>query len=197
LTNHKDNIICEQLVGLAKERDSALAKVYSQHRDSCFSYIFKNSGSTEDAKDVYQEAIIVFYENVLSGKFNGKSAIGTYLYSIVKFKWLNSIKQKGMQVRHKEQIAKDSTVYIDAVKDLVRTESEAQILAVLDTVGLKCKKLLIASFYHQHSIAEIAKIMSFSSEQIVRNQKYKCLKKLRKIVSNSPEIEAILKAYER
>lgn len=79
---------------------------------------------------------------------------------------------------------------------MIDNEKKAQVLEVLNLLGESCKKILIESIYHNASMKEIAESGNFSSEQIVRNKKYKCIKKLKELIAERPSLMKILKAYE-
>ncbi|NND63916.1 MAG: sigma-70 family RNA polymerase sigma factor [Flavobacteriaceae bacterium] len=177
------------------EREKALKEIYQTNRMKVCSYILANSGSAEEAKDAYQEAVIAFYENVRDGKFKGESAIGTYLYSITKFKWLNQLKKDKIRTGHHEKVKQDE-IDEGPMAVLIEGEQRNQIMAVLAELGDRCKELLIQNMFYNSSMKEIAKVGKYSSEQLVRNTKYKCLKKLKEMVSARPQLEMILRSYE-
>ncbi|GAB5399655.1 MAG: hypothetical protein Aureis2KO_12400 [Aureisphaera sp.] len=180
--------------GSKAERNSALKVLYVNNREKVSSFVLRNNGSEEEAKDIYQEAVISFYENVRDGKFKGESAIGTYLYSIAKFKWLNQIKKDQIREGHHEK-AVDRNIQDSPLMSLMEGEKKQNVLQILDELGAVCKQLLIENLYHNASMKEIAAGGDFSSEQVVRNKKYKCLQRLKEIIRMKPSLIPILKGY--
>ncbi len=148
-----------------------------------------------EAIDVFQEAIISFYENVRDNKFSGDSAISTYLFSIARFKWLNQLKKDKTRKAHHSKIVSEEILEQDVSEIIINKEKQGQVLDVFNLLGEACKKLLIQSIYYGTSMKEIAEKEDYSSEQIVRNKKYKCLKKLKSIVIERPDIIKMLKGY--
>ncbi len=183
------------ILGSATEREQALGEIYRLNRIKAGSFVLSNNGSDEEAKDIFQEAMIAFYENVRDGKFKGESAISTYLYSITRFKWLNQIKKNQIRMDHHQKVefetSEEGTMF-----RLIEGEKRNLILDVLEQIGPKCKQLLIQNMYHNASMKEIASSEGYSSEQLVRNTKYKCLKKLKELVTAKPQLESILRSYE-
>jgi len=178
--------------GSKEQRDRALGIIYSSNKKKVCSFVLSNSGSEEEAKDVYQEAIIAFYENVRDGKFKGESAISTYLYSITRFKWLNQIKKNMVRKAHHENV--DQETFMDSpMAILIEGERKAGVLEVLTQLGSSCKELLIENIYHGASMKEIVQSGLYSSEQIVRNKKYKCLQKLKELIRAKPALIKLLK----
>ncbi len=155
-----------------------------------------NSGTIDEAKDIFQEAMIAFYENVKKNVFKGESAIGTYLYSIARFKWLNQIKKDNVRTEHHKLSEEPEQLHDSALTEMIDNEKRAQVLDVLNLLGESCRKILIESIYHNASMKEIAESGNYSSEQIVRNKKYKCIKKLKELIVASPSLMNILKTYE-
>lgn len=181
--------------GSNANRELALSHVYQSNKDAVFSYILKNSGSLDEAKDVYQEAVIAFYENVRDNKFKGESSIGTYLYAIARFKWLNQIKKKNMRRDHHHKLEVEE--FDDGpLATIIDIEKQRRVLEVLDELGTSCKKLLINCIYHNASMKEIVAQGDYSSEQIARNKKFKCLQKLRALIVTKPALLKILKEYD-
>jgi len=177
------------------KREQALKIIYQTNKEKVCSYILSNSGSQDEAKDVFQETIIAFYENVQNNKFKGDSTIGTYLYSIARFKWLNQIKKNSTQMLHNTKYEQNEGFYQSPLATIIEDEKKAQVLEVIESLGEQCKKILIANIYHNASMKEIAKSENYSSEQIVRNKKYKCLQKLKELISANPALIKVLKGY--
>jgi len=178
--------------GSKEQRDKALGFIYRYNKEKVCSFVLSNSGSEDEAKDVFQEAVIAFYENVRDGKFKGESAISTYLYSITRFKWLNQIKKNTIRKGHQEGVEQDQFTE-SPLATLIEGERKAGVLEVLEQLGASCKKLLIENIYHGASMKEIANNSSYSSEQIVRNKKYKCLQKLKELIRAIPALIKVLK----
>ncbi|MEM7085510.1 MAG: sigma-70 family RNA polymerase sigma factor [Bacteroidota bacterium] len=178
--------------GSKEQRDKALGTIYRSNKEKICAFVLSNSGNEEEAKDVFQEAVIAFYENVRDGKFKGESAISTYLYSITRFKWLNQIKKNTVRKGHQESVAQDQFTE-SPLATLIEGERKAGVLEVLGLLGTSCKELLLENIYHGASMKEIAKSGLYSSEQIVRNKKYKCLQKLKKLIGAKPALIKVLK----
>ncbi|MEM7187860.1 MAG: sigma-70 family RNA polymerase sigma factor [Bacteroidota bacterium] len=190
-----DKELLELLAGSKTDRDRALGEIYRANREKVCSYILGNSGSMDEATDVFQESVIAFYENVRDGKFKGESKIGTYLYSIAKFKWLNQIKKNNIRSGHHEK-ASMATVVESPMVPMLEQEQQHRVKELLGALGESCKQLLVENLYHNASMKEIAASGGYSSEQIVRNKKYKCLQKLKALINEKPALKKVLLGYE-
>jgi len=131
--------------GTLPERNKALKIVYQANSNLICSYILKNRGSIDEAKDVFQETMIAFYENVRDNKFKGESTIATYLYSIAKFKWLNQLKKKGVRASHHDQL-KPNEFEASPLATLIDAEKQDAVLGVLTKLGEPCKKIVDSQY---------------------------------------------------
>lgn len=156
--------------------------------------MLSNNGNVDEAKDIYQEALIAFYENVKSGRFKGDSTIGTYLYAIARFKWLNQLKRKGMVLEHQKHIEPVDSYAESPLVDIINKEKKDKVLSILGQLGESCKQLLVESIYHNTPMKDLVADGVYSSEQIARNKKYKCMKKLKALLTESPELVEILRS---
>src|SRR5579862_9223390 len=82
------------LEGLAKNDRKAVETIYRQYYNMVQSMILGNSGYPDDARDIFQEAMIVLYEKARSGSFELNSQLKTYLYSVCRRLWLKRLSQQ-------------------------------------------------------------------------------------------------------
>lgn len=175
-----DNKIIELLkVG---KQDKAFLTLYKNY-PQVEKLILSKGGSKEDAKDVFQEALIIFYEKVRTTDFKLTAAIGTYLYSVSRFLWKDEfIKRKGQQKVDLffEFTSEEET---ELQKAIEREAKFKQIESVLTQLGDKCLRLLKLFYYEGLSMKIIASKVGLKSEKIAKNQKYKCLERAKLKVS--------------
>lgn len=169
-----DNKIIELLkVG---KQNKAFLKLYKNY-PQVEKLILSKGGSKEDAKDVFQEALIIFYEKVMNTDFKLTSAIGTYLYSVCRFLWKDEhIKRKGKSTVNVdiEFTSEEETEFQAAIE---REEKFKQIEDVLSQIGEKCMQILKLFYYDGLKMKAIASKVGLKSEKIAKNQKYKCLER--------------------
>jgi DNA-directed RNA polymerase specialized sigma24 family protein len=56
--------------------------------------VMSNSGTEQEAKDIYQEALVVFWQKSTSKKLVLTSKISTYIYSICQNLWRKELDRK-------------------------------------------------------------------------------------------------------
>ena len=62
--------------------DKTLKMIYRQNYQVVVSFILNNGGTLQEAKDTYQETVIVFCEKLKQDGFELNCSIKTFLYSI-------------------------------------------------------------------------------------------------------------------
>jgi RNA polymerase sigma factor (sigma-70 family) len=174
--------------------DKAIRYMYDTYYDMLKIYTCQNSGTDEDAQDVFQEVLVSFIDVVKKDKFRGESSIKTFLFTMNRNTWLNELKKRG-RAEKRETIfenQKDSTL-MDVSHIMAENETRKQILSIVDELGEICKQILLAYYYENLSMKEILINVEYESEQALRNKKSKCLKQLEQLLTANPIMAKTLK----
>ena len=145
------------------------------------SLIINNNGSPDDARDVFQEAMIVLYEKARSGSFELHCQIKTYLYSVARRLWLKRLQQAR---RFSGEIAATETAVAveEDLADHVRRDEEFGMMEkAISGLGEPCKSLLEAFYIQKKNMQEIASGFGYTNAENAKTQKYKCLMRLKKL----------------
>jgi RNA polymerase sigma factor (sigma-70 family) len=170
-----------------KELDRVLRFLYREHYGLLENYVTRNSGSEEDAADIFQEVIMAFVNLVQAGKFRGESSIKTFLYALNRNTWLNEIKRKGRaETREMKYEIGTEKIEVNADAVIENREMNAALMKTVEDLGEACKKILLLFYFENLSMKEILASLPYENEQVVRNKKYKCLKKMEEMVSANP-----------
>jgi RNA polymerase sigma factor (sigma-70 family) len=169
------------LKGLAHNDRKAVETIYKENFNMVQSLIINNNGSADDAKDIFQEAMIVLYEKVRSGGFELNCQIKTFVYSVCRRLWL-----KRLQQQHRYSAPGDSMeVVVPVDEDLEAHEqrnAEFEMMEqAINHLGEPCKGLLEAYYLQKQSMQVIAASFGYTNADNAKNQKYKCLMRLKKI----------------
>ncbi len=163
--------------GILSEKRNVIDKTLARLRDLCFpqvkTYILRNKGSIEDAEDVFQEGLMVLYDNILMDRFQGNSAVQTYLFAICRNKWLSILNKR-------KTIIPEDFAHIQE-QEYLDIDSES-VEKFMNNLSEGCKKVLYAFYFHGSTMREITKQLKLKNEQIAKNKKYLCMKKLMDIV---------------
>ncbi|HET7118515.1 MAG TPA: sigma-70 family RNA polymerase sigma factor [Hanamia sp.] len=177
-TNDQEKALLE---GLAANDTNAIETIYRENYSAIKAFIINNNGYSDDARDIFQEAMIVLFENVKSGSFILSCQLQTYLYSVCRRLWLKKL-QKQNRFNHS----------IEPVHEVVAVENEIELYEkrdgdftmmenALQKIGEPCKSLLEAFYIEKRSMSEIADSFGYTNAENAKTQKYKCLVRLKKL----------------
>ena len=146
-----------------------------------------NSGSRQDAEDIFQEVVVDFIDAVQRNKFRGESSVRTFLYSLNKYAWLNDLKRKGRAMQRETKYDREQeSQETDVSHFMSAREARSQVMTIVAQLGDACKKILVLFYYENLSMKEILEKTDYETEQVVRNKKYKCLKQLEAMLNEQP-----------
>lgn len=171
----------EDLIRELKKGDTRVLRYVYVHLEMIISFVNKNSGTTEDAHDLFQEAVIVFHRNAIKEEFKLTAAISTYLYSICRRMWFNNLKKKKKESNGLSSFeGYDSIEFFEfELPQSADMELTDRIDKALNELGEPCKSLLQLYYYKRLSQEQIKEELDYNSSQVVRQQKYRCLKRIR------------------
>ena len=86
-----DDLILHEI---RNNNEVALRELYKNYYPMVFNLICANNGTEQEAKDIYQEAVIAFYERAQQPDFVLTCKIKTYLYAVARRLWLKRLWEK-------------------------------------------------------------------------------------------------------
>jgi RNA polymerase sigma factor (sigma-70 family) len=173
------------LEGLALNNRKAIETIYKQHYNMVQALILNNSGYPDDARDIFQEAMIVLYEKVKSGSFELNCQLKTYLYSVCRRLWLKRLGQLQRSFSEVENLRETVPVEDELERHEQRNRDFQVMEQSLNSLGEPCRSLLKAYYLEMKSMVEIACEFGYTNADNAKNQKYKCLMRLKKIFSQN------------
>jgi RNA polymerase sigma factor (sigma-70 family) len=172
-----------------RDVDSSLKFLYRSHYEFLGRYVVNNNGSWDDAQDIFQEVMIAFVNLVKAGKFRGEASIKTFLYSLNKNIWLNELKKRSRAQVREMKYEKASDKMEPGMNSVLETrETNEGLTKLMNELGETCKKILLLYYYENQSMKEILTSLNYENEQVVRNKKYKCLKRLEELVTENKSL---------
>ncbi len=181
----------ELLNGLRLRDRKVLLFIYDEFFGMIWDLVKRNSGTIEDAQDLFQEALVVLFEKVHDQEFILTSKIKTFLYAVARNKWLmilRTSRNRGTSVvdTNALEIAQDPSIQ----KDLIRHEKNELMRRHLKSLGSDCQQILVM-FFRGSSLREIGNKMGFT-ESYAKKRKFLCQKRLIEMVkadSRYPELK--------
>ncbi len=172
------------LDGLGRNDHRSIEQLYEVNYPAIQAFILNNNGTVDDARDIFQESIVVLYEKVSAGNFELQSKIKTYLYSVSRRLWLKKLQQ----MQRFGNVLEDEDELISVEEDLEdqkrKNEAFVQMDNALSKLGEPCKSLIEAFYIQKKPMTEIAENFGYTNADNAKNQKYKCLMRLKKLFFN-------------
>jgi RNA polymerase sigma factor (sigma-70 family) len=165
----------EKVVELIKSGDEkALEFLYRKNYRMVVKLIMRNSGTEDEAKDVFQDALIVFWEKVRGNRLVLTSKISTYLFSVAQNLWRKELDRK---LRNTGEMKEGVSL-----PEWERQEKVEVIQKCLKSLSETCRKILTLYYFDQLSMVDLAKEMGFANADTAKTKKYKCKTELDKLV---------------
>jgi DNA-directed RNA polymerase specialized sigma24 family protein len=158
----------------AEDREQLFIALYKSAFPSVARYISKMGGSFDEAKDIFQDALVIYYEKAAAGSVSIKTNEKAYLLGISKHLWLRKFKDNVLR-------SPIDGIDLEAAAD-EEDYSENMLMHYLATAGKKCMDLLRSFYYDNVPLADAATLFGFSGVRSATVQKYKCLEKVRETI---------------
>lgn len=163
-----------------------LEDIYSRYRSDFLAFAANFSIGAEDAQDIYQDAVIVLYENIVSGRLKQMSStLKTYLFAIGKYKIFNM--KKGVlastDIGHLENMVDENQ--FDGL--MLRETQIKKMEEAYQNLGSKCREILRLFYYESLSIDEIRTRLGYQSKDVVKSQKSRCIRQIKDTLLGSNE----------
>lgn len=204
------------LNGIKQRKDSILEYLYKEYFPQVQRIVLKHGGNEQDARDLFQEGLIIIFNRLLKNELEIRSSFHNYFIVLCRFIWFrqNNIK-RGLVYGTDEADADAFDVTDDT---LAEDEGEAGDAGtarspadtVREVIGDKeygeylenqsekiyqrhyrklpgdCKRV-IRMFFRKRPFKKIAKRMNYTSEEYGRRKKYLCMQQLMKMINEDPE----------
>ena len=151
-------------------RETLFIECYEEVFPKVAKYIRRKGGDLEQAKEIFQEALVLYYEKLVRYDFDPEVGDKAYLMGMVKKRWLKHLdKFKSMEDLER----------IEVVEDQTRQPLKHLLLGYLKQSGERCMELLQSFYYEKLTMRQVANRFGYASERSATVQKYKCLEKVR------------------
>ena len=171
----------EVVLGILNNSEEALNKLYVGYFPMILQFILNNNGDEEDAKDVYQEAIIVLYNKIKSGDFELSSKLKTYIYSVCRRIWLKKLSKESKKAINVTDFEDIEAVETDMEVHEEKDKQFEQMQSALQLLGEPCKTIIQDFYINNMSMQDISEKFGYTNTDNAKTQKYKCLQRLKKL----------------
>lgn len=171
----------ELLRRLVEHDRNAVESIYRNYYPVIQRLVVSNNGTSDDARDIFQEALIVLYDKAKSGSFELQARLKTYLYAVSRKLWLKKLQHDRNFVADLNGAGETVSVEEDVERFEQRNRDFDLMEEALQKLGEPCKGLLESYYTQKRSMTDIARDFGYTNADNAKNQKYKCLMRLKKI----------------
>lgn len=175
--------------------EGPVQKLYEQYFEEITRQVCANGGNRDDGSDIFQEAVLVLIEKVRTGQFRGESGIRTFLSAIARNLWLHELRTRSRRNNREVVYMNGERAVEQSSERFIAGNMTDQLERVLEQVGEPCRKILTGFYYENKSMREILVDFDYENEQVLRNRKTRCMKKLKSLIASQPELLTNLKSY--
>lgn len=173
----------EWIQSLKNGQTATLDVIYLKYKTGFIDFAKRYPIAVDVALDVYQDSIIILYENILKGKLNQlKSSIKTYLFAIGKYQIFAYLKEESQfESLEDVELVENMTLFeIDTSEDRLKLLQQAYL-----QLGPKCQEVLKLFYYEGLNLEDIKNKLSYDSKNTVKSQKSRCLKQLKDTIQTN------------
>lgn len=173
----------DYIEGILKNDEKLVEEIYAKNFLPIVRFVQNNSGSSEDARDIFQDALIIIFKKSQEGKLVLTSSFSTFLYAICRNLWLKKLRKKSSS----EVTIPDGEEYMsddDLDGDITKQEKFALYKQKFTLLDESCQKVL-KLFFEGKSMKEIGDKLGFTL-QYAKKRKYKCKNKLVELIQKDP-----------
>ena len=171
----------EVVLGILNNSEDALNKLYIGYFPMVLQFILNNNGDEDDAKDVYQECIIILYNKIKTGDFELTSKLKTYIYSVSRRIWLKKLAQHSKKSNNITEFEDIAAVETDFESHEAKDLQFEKMGSALSNLGEPCKTIIQDFYINNLSMQDISEKFGYTNTDNAKTQKYKCLQRLKKL----------------
>lgn len=163
---------------LLADRERTLTHLYQRTFPVVRRYVQQHGGTTQDAKDVFHDALTAFYEKVVSETLVLSASASTYLVAVCRNLWRQELSR-----RTRQPLVSLADEHAQVAEEAEAAEQPPlSVLEQVERLGERCKDILLAFYYFQQPLEQIAAAHQYRTVRSATVQKFKCLERLRNSV---------------
>lgn len=171
----KQQLLLEEM---RSNRENSFGIIYKNYYGPIEHHVLRNSGSIDDAQDLFQDVMIVLIKQLDKKDFVLRVKLGTYVMAIAKNLWLKKLRDstsnESFSVKHEQLLSNEMSVTFEK-----ETGYAQQLKRLFKKITSHCNRLLHDIYYTTKSILQIQQEYGYTTKHNAHNQKHKCIQQLR------------------
>jgi RNA polymerase sigma factor (sigma-70 family) len=173
------------IVALCQGDEALLREIYAKHSRELLRWVLQNSGTAEDAQDLFQDGLMAIYGRYCGRDFELTSPFGALLLAICRRKWFDRLAQKKREQNVRNTVAEgyeEESPAWEAAEEAVQQQARQQVLAAaFGLLSEQCRQLLSMIMAGQSGIEQIAAALGLPSANAVYQSKHRCTARWREL----------------
>lgn len=179
---HNDDVITAIRSGQMR----AVEDLYTQYRADFFRWGRRRfDANKQDLEDAWQDAVVAFYTQVMSGKLNSlRYEARVWLFS-VGYKRLLNHRRKTKRILWKDEIdeaLRHGAYWLDFQENQGQLEKKENLHKAMKTMSGQCREMLMQRYFMEKSIEEIQQEWELNSANTTSATLSRCLKRLKDLI---------------
>lgn len=183
-----DEILIQQLqFGEGQALDDVILYLNKRVYDMTSRFVTRYKGTSHDAEDIFQDGVVALYKLARRGMLAPGTNVEAYLFSICKNLWFKQLRKKQDTVELTPDFNALPELDDLPLHSLLSQERQSAFAKLLAQFGEDCQKVLTGYYYDRLRMTKIAEMMGYANEQVAKNKKADCMKKLKNLLAGFPD----------
>jgi RNA polymerase sigma-70 factor (ECF subfamily) len=157
----------------------AMQVLFARHQVRVYRFVLRLVRNEATAEDLISEVFLDVWRQ--AGKFEGRSAVSTWMLSIARFKALSALRRKPEQELDEETAAQIEDHADNPETALAKKDKAAVLRQALSKLSADHREIVDLVYYHEKSVEEVAEIVGIP-EATVKTRMFYARKKLSEIL---------------
>jgi len=155
----------EVLIGRIANGDRlAMQVLYVRHHVRVFRFVVRLVRDEATAEDLISEVFLDVWRQ--AGRFEGRSAVSTWMLAIARFKALSALRRRPDQELDEETAGAIEEPSDDPGAALEKKDKSAMIRKCLTGLSAEHREIIDLVYYHEKSVEEVAEIVGIPQNTI-------------------------------
>ncbi len=157
----------------------AMQVLFARHHVRVYRFMLRMVRNEATAEDLISEVFLEVWRN--AGKFEGRSAVSTWMLSIARFKALSALRRRSEEELDEEMAEQIEDQADDPEVSLAKKDKGAVLRECLNALSAEHREVIDLVYYHEKSVEEVAGIVGIP-EATVKTRMFYARKKLSELL---------------
>jgi RNA polymerase sigma-70 factor (ECF subfamily) len=171
-----DEVLIEKIAGGDR---LAMQVLFARHHVRVYRFVLRLVRNEATAEDLISEVFLDVWRQ--AGKFEGRSAVSTWLLGIARYKALSALRKRPEEALDEETAAQIEDQADDPEVALAKKDKGAVLRQCLTALSNEHREIIDLVYYHEKSVEEVARIVGIP-EATVKTRMFYARKKLSELL---------------